>query len=213
MAETARRGIATGLVLGVGASLWSLWPSGRTALARGVARVGGLLGHLSPPKRLPAAAEAAPEPDAAAASALAELAFPVLGIPPRVRDSFLDPRARGARVHHAADIPAPRYSPVVAVADGTIVRLVSGPLGGTAIYQADASGRYSFYYAHLEQYRPGLAEGQAVRRGDVIGYVGTSGNAARTAPHLHFAVYLVTDPQRPWGGVPLNPFSLLRQKS
>jgi peptidoglycan LD-endopeptidase LytH len=136
------------------------------------------------------------------------LAFPVRGIEPEsIADSFAD--ARGAtRVHNAMDIMAPRGTPVVAVDAGTVSRLGNGGAGGITVYQLDETGRYAFYYAHLDRIAPGLAEGQAVRRGDVLGYVGTTGNAPATAPHLHFAIYEVPDRRTRWGGRPINPYPL-----
>ena len=99
---------------------------------------------------------------------------------------------------------------VLAVEDGRIVRLHHGGAGGITVYQLDGSGRYGYYYAHLERYADGLAEGQKVTRGDVLGYVGTTGNAPPNAPHLHFAIYEVADPKRPWRGRPIDPFPLWR---
>jgi murein DD-endopeptidase MepM/ murein hydrolase activator NlpD len=139
------------------------------------------------------------------------LEFPVLllsGV--RLEDSFAAPRADGARTHRAVDIMAPRYTPVRAVAQGVVAKLASGGAGGLALYLVDPSGGYCFYYAHLEAYAPGVREGQPVRRGDVIGYVGSTGNAPRSAPHLHFAVYELSERNRWWGGRAINPYPLLK---
>ena len=137
------------------------------------------------------------------------LEFPVTGIPRTLTNSFDDPRS-GARLHHAVDIMAPRGSPVRAVDEGTIAKLASGGAGGTTIYQYDGDQRYCYYYAHLQGYATGLREGQKVARGDVIGYVGTTGNAPENAPHLHFAIFRL-DEGKDWGnGTPVNPFPLLR---
>ena len=97
-----------------------------------------------------------------------------------------------------------------AVEDGRIVRLHNGGAGGITVYQLDPAGRYGYYYAHLDRYAEGLAEGQAVTRGQVLGYVGTTGNAPPGTPHLHFAIYEITDPKRPWRGRPIDPFPLWR---
>lgn len=139
------------------------------------------------------------------------LAFPVRGIEPAsIADSFTD--ARGlTRVHNAMDIMAPRGTAVVAVDSGTVSRLGKGGAGGITVYQLDEAGRYGFYYAHLDRLAAGLAEGQAVRRGDVLGYVGTTGNAPASAPHLHFAIFQVADGQARWGGRPINPYPLWRR--
>jgi murein DD-endopeptidase MepM/ murein hydrolase activator NlpD len=137
-----------------------------------------------------------------------ELVFPVPAVDPAtVRDTFLDARAGGLRTHHAVDIAAPRESPVVAVADGSVDRLANGPLGGISLYQRDAGGRYCYYYAHLARYADGLADGQPVRRGQTVGYVGTTGNAPANAPHLHFAVH---EADRSCHGRPVDPLPLLR---
>jgi peptidoglycan LD-endopeptidase LytH len=140
-----------------------------------------------------------------------ELAFPVRGIAPAsIADTFTD--ARGAtRFHNAMDIMAARGTAVVAVDAGTVSRLGSGGAGGITVYQLDEAGRYGFYYAHLDRLAPGLAEGQAVRRGDVLGYVGTTGNAPASAPHLHFAIYAIVDGRTRWGGRPVNPYPLWRR--
>jgi murein DD-endopeptidase MepM/ murein hydrolase activator NlpD len=121
-------------------------------------------------------------------------------------DTFAE--RRGYRTHLAVDIRAPRGAAVVAVDDGTVARLSSSPAGGISIYQFDAAGRYCFFYAHLERYAEGLAEGQPVERGRLLGYVGSTGNAAERAPHLHFAIFEVTAPKQWWGGRPIDPYPL-----
>jgi murein DD-endopeptidase MepM/ murein hydrolase activator NlpD len=158
------------------------------------------------------------EPEAVAPAAMPEadlrertLLIPVQGMPAsKLTDTFSDARGGGARVHHALDIMAARGTPVLAVEDGTVVRLHHGGAGGITVYQLDGTGRYGYYYAHLERYADGLAEGAHVTRGDVLGYVGTTGNAPPGAPHLHFAIYEVADPKRPWRGRPIDPFPLWR---
>jgi murein DD-endopeptidase MepM/ murein hydrolase activator NlpD len=138
-----------------------------------------------------------------------EILFPVPGVSPKaMADSFHD--ARGARTHHAVDILAPRNSEVVAVADGTIARMMTSAAGGIAVYQWNADATLVYYYAHLEGYAKGLAEGQTVTRGQVLGYVGTTGNAPANTPHLHFAISRVDKKGRWWGGAPVNPFPLWR---
>ena len=117
---------------------------------------------------------------------------------------------RGAsRRHEAIDILAPRHTPVVAVEDGTIARLFLSDAGGTTVYQFDPSNRFVYYYAHLEGYARGLSEKDRVRRDQVIGYVGTSGNAPRDTPHLHFAIFRLTEERRWWEGTPVDPFAIL----
>jgi murein DD-endopeptidase MepM/ murein hydrolase activator NlpD len=125
-------------------------------------------------------------------------------------DTF-DDRRGVARTHEAIDIMAARHTPVRAVADGTIAKLyLSEGGGGVTVYQFDPSRTYSFYYAHLDRYASGLREGQAVTRGQVIGYVGSTGNASEDAPHLHFAIYRLNAERQWWKGDPINPYLVLR---
>ena len=125
-----------------------------------------------------------------------------------LRDTFAD--ARGARRHEAIDIMAPRHTPVRAVEDGRIVKLFASAAGGLTIYQFDPAGIYTYYYAHLDRYASGLKEGQAVRRGQVIGYVGSTGNASPDAPHLHFQIFRMTPEKQWWEGEPINPYPVLK---
>jgi murein DD-endopeptidase MepM/ murein hydrolase activator NlpD len=126
-----------------------------------------------------------------------------------LRSSFDEPRG-GNRVHEAMDLLAPRHTAVLAVEDGTVARLFTSKAGGLTIYQFDPSTSFVYYYAHLERYAPGLRDGAALRRGQVIGYVGTSGNAPENTPHLHFAIYRLTEPKRWWEGAPVDPYEVLR---
>ena len=119
---------------------------------------------------------------------------------------------RGDRPHEAIDILAPRNTPVVAVESGTIAKLFDSKAGGHTIYQFDPSGRLAYYYAHLERYADGVHEGQAVAQGEVIGYVGTSGNAPPNTPHLHFAVFELDDTHRWWKGKAIDPYRLFKDK-
>jgi murein DD-endopeptidase MepM/ murein hydrolase activator NlpD len=139
-----------------------------------------------------------------------ELGMPVEGIvPDQLTRQFDQPRG-GARKHEALDILAPRGTPVKAVEDGRIARLFHSNAGGITIYQFDPSERYCYYYAHLERYAPGLNEGDQVRKGQVIGYVGISGNAPKDTPHLHFAIFRLTADKRWWEGTPIDPYDVLR---
>ena len=170
-------------------------------------------GHAAVIER-PAATAGRPKrcPRAPTSRTLAErdLEIPVQGITKRqlVR-SFHDERGT-SREHEAIDILAPRNTPVVAVEDGTIAKLFLSKAGGNTIYQFDPAGEYCYYYAHLERYADGLREGDHVHRGDVIGYVGTSGNAPKDTPHLHFAVFRLTPEKHWWEGTPLDPYDILR---
>ena len=118
--------------------------------------------------------------------------------------------ARQHREHEAIDILAPRNTPVVAVEDGTIAKLFLSKAGGNTIYQFDPAGRVCYYYAHLERYADGLPGGGPGARGQVIGYVGTSGNAPKKTPHLHFAVFRLTPEKHWWEGTPIDPYDVLR---
>lgn len=153
-----------------------------------------------------------PADDAGAPAVLApgaSLLIPVRGIGPgQLRDTYHDPRS-GGRVHNAIDIMAPGGSPVVAAVDGTIHRLRTGGLGGVTIYQLGADGRTLYYYAHLQRYAAGIREGMVVRAGEVIAYVGDTGNAGRGNYHLHFSVGRLTDPSRWWDSENVNPYPLL----
>jgi murein DD-endopeptidase MepM/ murein hydrolase activator NlpD len=136
------------------------------------------------------------------------LEIPVRGVErTALMDSFSEARAEGR--HEAIDILVPRNTPVIAVEDGTIAKLFQSKAGGTTIYQFDPTSTYAYYYAHLERYADRLREGLAVRRGDLIGYVGTSGNAPKNTPHLHFAIFKLGDDKRWWQGTAINPFDVL----
>lgn len=137
------------------------------------------------------------------------LAFPVPGVDPAtVRDTFDEARG-GGRKHEATDILAPAGTPVVAVDDGTIKKLFLSVRGGLTVYQFDPAGTYCYYYAHLQKYAGRLAEGQLVKRGDVIAYVGSSGDAAPNDPHLHFAIFKLGPGRNWWQGTPINPYPVL----
>ena len=103
---------------------------------------------------------------------------------------------------------APAGTPVLAVADGHVEKLFESDRGGLTLYQFEPTGRLAYYYAHLERYAPGIEEGGTLRRGQVIGHVGSSGNADPAAPHLHFAVFLLGPEKRWWEGEPIDPWPL-----
>jgi len=123
------------------------------------------------------------------------------GEPSQLTDTYHESRS-GGRIHMATDIMAMRGTPVLAAANGRIIKLANGGAGGITIYIADASGRYLQYYAHLMGYAPNVVEGLAVREGDVIGFVGTTGNAPPNAPHLHFQV--MRSDANYWNGTPID---------
>jgi murein DD-endopeptidase MepM/ murein hydrolase activator NlpD len=137
------------------------------------------------------------------------LSLPVNGVRAEQLVATFD-EARGDRPHEAIDIMSARGTPVVATEDGKIAKLFWSKAGGHTIYQFDPSERYVYYYAHLDRYADELAEGQTVTRGQTIGYVGSTGNAKADAPHLHFAIFLLTPEKRWWDGTALDPYPVLR---
>ena len=141
------------------------------------------------------------------------LLIPVAGVKAeQLYDSYSDARSDN-RVHDAIDIPAPVGSPVLAAADGEIVKLWDSKPGGITIYQLTTDRKFVLYYAHLQMRAADVAVGQTVRRGHTIGYVGDTGNAGAGNYHLHFSVAIVTDPKRYWEGTYINPFPLLRDQT
>jgi murein DD-endopeptidase MepM/ murein hydrolase activator NlpD len=135
--------------------------------------------------------------------------IPVAGVDrSALRDMFDE--VRGNRRHEAIDILAPRGTPVIATDDGVVKKLFTSVPGGLTVYQFDPDERFCYYYAHLDGYAAGLHEGQVLRRGEVLGYVGTTGNAPKEAPHLHFALIRLDPDRRWWKGTYVNPYPLLR---
>jgi peptidoglycan LD-endopeptidase LytH len=140
-----------------------------------------------------------------------DLLVPVSGITSKMlRDSFDEARDK-IREHEAIDILATRRTPVIAVEDGTIVKFFTSVRGGLTIYQFDESQTYCYYYAHLDGYASGLSEGDRVEQGQTIGYVGTTGNAPPDTPHLHFAIFLLTDKKEWWQGTAINPYEVWKK--
>ncbi len=138
------------------------------------------------------------------------LQVPVTGVDPdKLVRSYHDARS-GGREHEALDILAPRGTPVVAVEDGIIAKLFNSKAGGITLYQFDPGKQYAYYYAHLDRYADGIKEGDRLRRGQVIGFVGTTGNAPKDTPHLHFAVFRLTADKHWWEGTPIDPYDILK---
>jgi murein DD-endopeptidase MepM/ murein hydrolase activator NlpD len=136
---------------------------------------------------------------------------PVAGIDAHsLKSTFNEVRGGGSRRHEAMDILAPRGTPVLASVDGRVAKLFTSAAGGLTIYQFDEDEQYCYYYAHLDAYAPDLTEGQSVKRGQLIGYVGTTGNAPPGTPHLHFAIYKLGADKKWWDGVPLDPITFIR---
>lgn len=137
------------------------------------------------------------------------IAIPVAGVlRGSLRDTYGDPRGV-SRMHEAIDIMAERGVPVVAAVDGSILQLDRSDAGGLTIYLADESGETLYYYAHLDRYAAFIAEGDRVKQGDVIGFVGTTGNAPKSAPHLHFSIETLPANGEWWKGEPVNPYPIL----
>jgi murein DD-endopeptidase MepM/ murein hydrolase activator NlpD len=136
-----------------------------------------------------------------------QLLLPVEGFDlAHLRDNFAE--KRGARVHEAIDLASARGTPVVAVDDGVVKKLFTSAAGGLTVYEFDPASTFAYYYAHLDRYAEGLHEGQSLRKGDRVGYVGTSGNAPKDAPHLHFTIFKLAPEKRWWEGTPINPYPL-----
>jgi murein DD-endopeptidase MepM/ murein hydrolase activator NlpD len=127
------------------------------------------------------------------------------------KGGFDERRGGGSRGHEAVDILAPRNTPVHAAENGSIAKIFESKQGGHTVYEYSADGRLIYYYAHLERYADGLHEGQTIAKGDVIGYVGTSGNAPPNTPHLHFAVFELGPEKQWWKGRPIDPYLVFTQ--
>ena len=152
-----------------------------------------------------------PTATAVAASTLEPrgLIMPIAGLKLRdIQDTFNDTRG-GSRKHEATDILSPRGTPVVAIDDGVVKKLFVSQRGGLTVYQFDRDQIYCYYYAHLDRYAEGLKEGMFLHRGDRIGYVGTTGDAAANTPHLHLAIFELGPEKRWWQGRPINPYPIL----
>ena len=145
-------------------------------------------------------------PEDVPASAVNDLLIPVQGVQPAdLRDTFTQERSSN-RAHDAIDIMAPRGTPVLAANAGRVVKLFTSKPGGLTVYQFDPSAHVIYYYAHLDNYAPGLAEGQQLQRGDPIGTVGSTGDASADAPHLHFEVQLLGPERQWWHATSINPY-------
>ena len=137
------------------------------------------------------------------------LLIPVAGVgPERIEDTFTAARD-GERQHNAVDILAPRNTPILAADDGVILRMSSNALGGITIFAADVDRQFVYYYAHLDHYDPAMYAGRKLTKGDTIGYVGTTGNAPKDVPHLHFQIMRWPADGKYWVGEPINPYPFL----
>jgi murein DD-endopeptidase MepM/ murein hydrolase activator NlpD len=137
------------------------------------------------------------------------LLVPVQGVTTaQLLDTFTDARSEG-RSHDAIDIMAPAGTPVLAVADGHVEKLFDSKQGGLTLYQFNPEGTRAYYYAHLQGYAAGIVEKKMLKRGELIGYVGYTGNANPAAPHLHFAVFVLGPEKQWWKGEAINPYPLI----
>ena len=151
-----------------------------------------------------------PAPTQVDAAGLPILQVPVAGVArAQIVDSWGDARGEG-RQHHGTDIMAPGGTPVLAAAAGTVEKLYESRLGGTTLYQRSLDGRWTFYYAHLAGYAPGIHEGQALHAGEPIGFVGDTGDAGPGNYHLHFSAARLRPDQRWWEGEDVNAYPMLR---
>lgn len=151
---------------------------------------------------------ASPTQACASLLATARLIVPVAGVArASLRDSFDE--GRGGHRHEAIDIAAPLRTPVIAAGPGRVAKLFDSVPGGLTVYQFDPEERFAYYYAHLDAYAPGLHEGMQLQRGDLLGYVGVTGNAPPGAPHLHFAIFRLGPEKRWWQGEAVNPYPFL----
>jgi murein DD-endopeptidase MepM/ murein hydrolase activator NlpD len=178
----------------------------------------GSIGASPPPTAAPATPGAVGAPSTDTTVSSGDLAYlrgrrlllPVANVRPAdLPNTFDEARAGGARRHDALDIRVARGTPVLSADAGRITKLFTSDAGGLTIYASEPSGRFVYYYAHLDRYDPRVREGMPVSRGDTIGYVGTTGNAPPNTPHLHFAVMKLGDPKRWWDGAAINPYPLL----
>ncbi|MEP6921693.1 MAG: M23 family metallopeptidase [bacterium] len=152
-----------------------------------------------------------PTPTSLQSGSQPDLIVPVAGVQrDQLRDTFSDARSEGRR-HDAIDIPAAAGTPVLAVAGGEIIKLFQSDKGGTTIYQLSADKKLVYYYAHLQRYADAVVVGKPVRQGEVIAYVGDTGNAGPGNYHLHFSISLIADPKRYWEGTNINPYPILRK--
>jgi murein DD-endopeptidase MepM/ murein hydrolase activator NlpD len=127
----------------------------------------------------------------------------------KVEDTFNDGRDGGDRTHHALDILAPRGTPILSADDGRILRMTSNSLGGITVYAVDPQNRLVYYYAHLDHYNDAMSPGRTIVKGDTLGFVGTTGNAPKDTPHLHFQVMRWPADGKYWNGEPIDPYDAL----
>jgi murein DD-endopeptidase MepM/ murein hydrolase activator NlpD len=192
------------------AASWTASPEPEAPLGTRASSIpGDSTDSLLTPKSLAAPADAPAVPSVGDLDRLRtrQLLLPVQGYDlHQLRDNFAE--KRGGRVHEAIDMAAARGTPVLAVDDGVVKKLFTSAAGGLTVYEFDGDANYAYYYAHLDRYADGLHEGQALKKGDRLGYVGTSGNAPPNTPHLHFTIFKLLPTKHWWEGTPINPYPL-----
>jgi murein DD-endopeptidase MepM/ murein hydrolase activator NlpD len=192
------------------ATAWTTSPEPEAPLGTRASSVpGDSTDGLLTPKSLAAPADAPAVPSVGDLDRLRsrQLLLPLQGYDlHQLRDNFAE--TRGGRVHEAIDMAAARGTPVLAVDDGVVKKLFTSAAGGLTVYEFDPESNYAYYYAHLDRYADGLREGQTVKKGERLGYVGTSGNAPPDTPHLHFTIFKLLPARHWWEGTPINPYPL-----
>lgn len=171
----------------------------------------------APSPAAPALVSAKPPPDHARALPMAPLPWtgmvltvPIAGVARGdLADSWGDPRDNGLRLHHGTDIMAPVGTPIIAAAPGTIEKMWESAKGGKTLYIRSPARDWTCYYAHLSDYAPGLHEGQVVTAGQLIAYVGDTGNAGAGNYHLHFGLTHTTPDQHWYEGQDVDPYPYL----
>ena len=191
-----------GFIAGVLAMLGIVVMNSQRSLEVGQVHAGGPETPAEPPAKVIIDSRSSPR----------NLIIPVQGVSADdIQDTFDE--ARGSeRKHEATDILAPRGTAVFAADDGEIKKLFLSKPGGITLYQFDPTGKYCYYYAHLDRYADGIREAKKVKQGGVIGYVGTTGNAPPNTPHLHFGIFKLGPEKRWWEGTPINPYPILITK-
>jgi murein DD-endopeptidase MepM/ murein hydrolase activator NlpD len=202
------RVIGTAILTAFVTSMFWIWFYNFVPSSDGSVRTSGDVATLDPARGPPVAIAEGVEVGPAG------LAIPVQGLKAdQLADTFTQARAGGGRRHDAIDIMAPEGAPVLAAADGTVEKLfLSQGGGGITAYVRSPDRRWTYYYAHLQSYAPGLAEGQQVKRGQLLGRVGHTGNANPAGPHLHFAINRMQPGEKWYQGSPINPYPLLAGK-
>jgi len=195
---------SVGFAMGMGVLAITLWSTGHLSGYRPGIAIAATATPPPPPVAIPAP-DRAPAPD----SASPRLAIPLANIDPARLESTFH-QARNGHEHEALDIMSPRGTPVMAVDDGDVMKTFTSKPGGLTVYQFDNTGTWCYYYAHLDHYAPSLREGVRLRKGEVLGYVGSTGDASPDAPHLHFAIFRLGVEKHWWQGTAVDPLPFFK---